>query len=266
VLPSSGKVLTGGVDANALQRPKRFFGAARNVEEGGSLTIIGTALIDTGSRMDEVIYEEFKGTGNCEIHLDRRMAEKRVYPSILINKSGTRREELLLKPEILQKTWILRKLLYNDGRDRGDGVHPRQDEGDQEQPRLLRHDAARRLKPSRYNSRFFRRSGKCAAAWCRRGFRNVAPGTQRFPMKEGIHPNYREVCFVDLSNGFKFVTRSCVQTQGNHQAGRRPRTAAVKLETTSETHPFYTGTQKSVDNLGGRVEKFRNKFAHGIKK
>jgi transcription termination factor Rho len=112
VVPSSGKVLTGGVDANALQRPKRFFGAARNVEEGGSLTIIGTALIDTGSRMDEVIYEEFKGTGNCEIHLDRRMAEKRVYPSILINKSGTRREELLLKPEILQKTWILRKLLY----------------------------------------------------------------------------------------------------------------------------------------------------------
>ena len=112
VLPSSGKVLTGGVDANALQRPKRFFGAARNVEEGGSLTIIGTALIDTGSRMDEVIYEEFKGTGNCEIHLDRRMAEKRVYPSILLNKSGTRREELLLKPEILQKSWILRKLLY----------------------------------------------------------------------------------------------------------------------------------------------------------
>ncbi len=112
VLPSSGKVLTGGMDSNALQRPKRFFGAARNVEEGGSLTIIGTALIDTGSRMDEVIYEEFKGTGNCEIHLDRRMAEKRVYPSILLNKSGTRREELLLKPEILQKTWILRKLLY----------------------------------------------------------------------------------------------------------------------------------------------------------
>ena len=112
VLPSSGKVLTGGMDSNALQRPKRFFGAARNVEEGGSLTIIGTALVDTGSRMDEVIYEEFKGTGNCEIHLDRRMAEKRVYPSILLNKSGTRREELLLQPEILQKTWILRKLLY----------------------------------------------------------------------------------------------------------------------------------------------------------
>jgi transcription termination factor Rho len=112
VLPSSGKVLSGGVDSNALQRPKRFFGAARNIEEGGSLTIIGTALVDTGSRMDEVIYEEFKGTGNCEIHMDRRMAEKRVYPSILINKSGTRREELLLKSDILQKSWILRKLLY----------------------------------------------------------------------------------------------------------------------------------------------------------
>ncbi len=112
VLPSSGKVLTGGVDANALQRPKRFFGAARNVEEGGSLTIIATALVDTGSRMDEVIYEEFKGTGNSELHLDRRLHEKRVYPAILVSKSGTRREEKLLPPEILQKTWILRKLIY----------------------------------------------------------------------------------------------------------------------------------------------------------
>jgi transcription termination factor Rho len=112
VVPASGKVLTGGVDANALQKPKRFFGAARNLEEGGSLTIIATALIDTGSRMDDVIYEEFKGTGNMEIHLDRRMAEKRVYPSINVNRSGTRREELLLKPDVLQKVWILRKLLY----------------------------------------------------------------------------------------------------------------------------------------------------------
>ena len=112
VVPRSGKVLTGGVDANALQRPKRFFGAARNVEEGGSLTIIATALIDTGSRMDDVIYEEFKGTGNMEVHLDRRMAEKRVYPAINMNRSGTRREELLIEPEILQKIWILRKLLY----------------------------------------------------------------------------------------------------------------------------------------------------------
>jgi transcription termination factor Rho len=112
VVPASGKVLTGGVDANALQRPKRFFGAARNIEEGGSLTCIATALIDTGSRMDDVIYEEFKGTGNMEIHLDRRMAEKRIYPSINVNRSGTRREELLIKPELLQKVWILRKLLY----------------------------------------------------------------------------------------------------------------------------------------------------------
>ena len=112
VMPSSGKVLTGGVDANALQKPKRFFGAARNIEEGGSLTILATALIDTGSRMDEVIYEEFKGTGNSEIHLDRRMAEKRMYPAINVNRSGTRREELLLKPDVLQKMWVLRKLCY----------------------------------------------------------------------------------------------------------------------------------------------------------
>ena len=113
VVPSSGKVLTGGVDSNALQRPKRFLGAARNVEEGGSLTIIATALIDTGSRMDEVIFEEFKGTGNSEIHLDRRLYEKRVFPSIQLNRSGTRREELLLAPDILQKTRILRQFLYN---------------------------------------------------------------------------------------------------------------------------------------------------------
>ena len=113
VVPSSGKVLTGGVDANALQRPKRFFGAARKVEEGGSLTIIATALVETGSRMDEVIFEEFKGTGNCEIHLDRRLYEKRVFPAIQLNRSGTRREELLFAPEILQKTRILRQLIYN---------------------------------------------------------------------------------------------------------------------------------------------------------
>ena len=113
VLPSSGKVLTGGVDANALQRPKRFFGAARTIEEGGSLTIIGTALVDTGSRMDEVIFEEFKGTGNCEIHLDRRLYEKRVFPAIHLNRSGTRKEELLLAPEILQKSRILRQFMYN---------------------------------------------------------------------------------------------------------------------------------------------------------
>ncbi|KPK16524.1 MAG: transcription termination factor Rho [Betaproteobacteria bacterium SG8_41] len=112
VVPASGKVLTGGVDANALQRPKRFFGAARNVEEGGSLTILATALIDTGSRMDDVIYEEFKGTGNMEIHLDRRMYEKRIFPAINVNRSGTRREELLIKQDVLQKIWVLRKLLY----------------------------------------------------------------------------------------------------------------------------------------------------------
>ena len=111
VVPSSGKVLTGGVDANALQKPKRFFGAARNIEEGGSLTIIATALVETGSKMDEVIFEEFKGTGNMEVHLDRRLAEKRTYPAINLNKSGTRREELLVPAEMLSKMWVLRKLL-----------------------------------------------------------------------------------------------------------------------------------------------------------
>jgi transcription termination factor Rho len=113
VIPSSGKVLTGGVDANALQRPKRLYGAARNIEEGGSLTIIATALVDTGSKMDEVIYEEFKGTGNMEIHLTRNIAERRVFPAININRSGTRREDLLLSPEELQRTWILRKILQS---------------------------------------------------------------------------------------------------------------------------------------------------------
>ncbi len=112
VIPSSGKVLTGGVDANALQKPKRFFGAARNVEEGGSLTILATALVETGSRMDDVIYEEFKGTGNMEVHLDRRIAEKRIFPAININRSGTRREELLIPQAELQKIWILRKILH----------------------------------------------------------------------------------------------------------------------------------------------------------
>ena len=112
VVPSSGKVLTGGVDANALHRPKRFFGAARNIEEGGSLTILATALIDTGSKMDDVIYEEFKGTGNLEIHLDRRIAEKRIYPAININRSGTRKEDLLIEPDELQKIWVLRKVLH----------------------------------------------------------------------------------------------------------------------------------------------------------
>jgi transcription termination factor Rho len=112
VVPSSGKVLTGGVDANALQRPKRFFGAARNIEEGGSLTILATALVDTGSKMDDVIFEEFKGTGNSEIHLDRRISEKRVFPAVNINRSGTRKEELITDQGELAKMWILRKLLH----------------------------------------------------------------------------------------------------------------------------------------------------------
>jgi len=137
VVPSSGKVLTGGVDANALQRPKRFFGAARNIEEGGSLSIIATALIETGSRMDEVIFEEFKGTGNMEIHLDRKIAEKRIYPAININRSGTRREERLIDPADLQKIWILRKLL-----------HPMEDTSAME-------FLMDKLKPTKTNAEFF---------------------------------------------------------------------------------------------------------------
>ncbi len=137
VVPSSGKVLTGGVDANALQRPKRFFGAARNIEEGGSLSIIATALVETGSRMDEVIFEEFKGTGNMEIHLDRKIAEKRIYPAININRSGTRREERLIAPDDLQKIWILRKLL-----------HPMDDTGAME-------FLIDKLKPTKTNAEFF---------------------------------------------------------------------------------------------------------------
>jgi transcription termination factor Rho len=111
VIPTSGKILSGGVDSNALHKPKRFFGAARNIEEGGSLTIIATALVDTGSRMDEVIFEEFKGTGNMEIHLDRKLSDKRIFPAIDFNKSGTRKEELLLPADILQKVFVLRKVL-----------------------------------------------------------------------------------------------------------------------------------------------------------
>ena len=137
VVPASGKVLTGGVDANALQRPKRFFGAARNIEEGGSLTIIATALIDTGSRMDDVIYEEFKGTGNMEIHLEREISEKRIYPSININRSGTRREELLTEPDELQKIWILRKLLHSM------------------EPTAAMEFLLERLKPTKNNAEFF---------------------------------------------------------------------------------------------------------------
>jgi transcription termination factor Rho len=143
VVPASGKVLTGGVDANALQKPKRFFGAARNVEEGGSLTIIATALIDTGSRMDDVIYEEFKGTGNMEIHLDRRMHEKRIYPAINVNRSGTRREELLIDAPVLQKVWGAEEAALPHGRAGSGRIPHRQAESHQVERRVLRLDAAR---------------------------------------------------------------------------------------------------------------------------
>ena len=136
VVPPSGKILSGGVDSNALHRPKRFFGAARNIEEGGSLTIIATALIDTGSKMDEVIYEEFKGTGNLEIHLDRRLLERRIFPCIDINRSGTRKEELLLSQQDLQRVWLLRKLLGRYELGGRNGIPPGQDNADGFQPRV----------------------------------------------------------------------------------------------------------------------------------
>jgi transcription termination factor Rho len=142
VVPASGKVLTGGVDANALQKPKRFFGAARNIEEGGSLTIIATALIDTGSRMDDVIYEEFKGTGNMEIHLDRRISEKRVFPAIDINRSGTRREELLTEADDLQKDVDTAQAAAPDGRVASDGIHVGTTQEHQDQQGILRFDEA----------------------------------------------------------------------------------------------------------------------------
>jgi ribosomal protein L31 len=230
VVPASGKVLTGGVDANALQRPKRFFGAARNIEEGGSLTILATALIDTGSRMDDVIYEEFKGTGNMEIHLDRRMYEKRIFPAINVNRSGTRREELLIKPEILQKVWVLRKLLYPMDDPRR-GIPGRQDSRDQKQWGFFRLHAtwviapANRLPDNSPSIDAIRYQGQA--------------------MKPKIHPEYKEIN-VTCSCGNTFKTSSTL--------GRD-----LKVEVCSSCHPFYTGKQKIVDTAG-RVEKFRQKY------
>ena len=191
--------------------------------------------------MDEVIYEEFKGTGNCEIHLDRRMAEKRVYPSILLNKSGTRREELLLKPEILQKTWILRKLLYPMDEIEAMEFILDKMKSTQEQPRLLRHDAARAADRIAALSRFSA-PGKCACN-VRRGSRHPSETAN-----ETRHPpRLPRSLLQDLSNGFKFVTRSALQTRETIKMEDGRELPLVKLETTSETHPFYTGTQKSVD-------------------
>ena len=163
VVPPSGKVLTGGVDSNALQRPKRFFGAARNIEEGGSLTIIATALIDTGSRMDEVIFEEFKGTGNMEIHLDRKLADRRVFPAIDITKSGTRKEELLIPKDDLNRIWVLRKVINPLSADRGDGTPARQDGQDQVEQRVPGSDVRGEMSRSTNAERSKRRTQKVAA-------------------------------------------------------------------------------------------------------
>ena len=188
VVPSSGKVLTGGVDANALQRPKRFFGAARNIEEGGSLTIIATALIDTGSRMDEVIFEEFKGTGNSEIMLDRKVADKRTFPAIDITKSGTRKEELLVDKGVLSKMWVLRRVLMPMGTDRRARVPHRQAEAVEDQRRFLRRDEYLRrgvkilVLGAGACRRLLRRSGwrkpaPTSRSWCGRAAPRSSPAT-----------------------------------------------------------------------------------------
>ena len=245
IVPTSGKVLSGGVDSNALQRPKRFFGAARNIEEGGSLTIIATALIDTGSRMDEVIFEEFKGTGNMEIHLDRKLTDRRVFPSIDIQKSGTRKEELLLPREDLQRVWVLRKVLTP--------LSPT------EAMELL----LSRMVKTKTNSEFLAAmasgktigapgSGLRAPGSGRQGFGGYTwslssparTGREELAVKEGIHPAYKEVD-VRCACGNTFKTRST-----------KPE---LHLEICSACHPFFTGRQKLIDTEG-RVERFSKKF------
>ena len=280
VVPASGKVLTGGVDANALQRPKRFFGAARNIEEGGSLTIIATALIDTGSRMDDVIYEEFKGTGNMEIHLDRRMAEKRIYPAINVNRSGTRREELLIEARHPAEGLGAAQAPLPDGRARGDRIPARQGQGDQEQRRVLRLDAPGLTSPEPIDVPFVRKTSAAASGTrrcciavrkagimhvCRRAFaladshhlRGTGPGARtgmkpgawtanEDSMKTGIHPKYGD----DPGH---------VQLRQHVHDGStvgKP----LHVEVCSACHPFYTGKQKVMDTAG-RVEKFRQRYA-----
>ena len=167
-MPPSGKVLSGGLDSNALQKPKRFFGAARNIEEGGSLTIMATALIDTGSRMDDVIFEEFKGTGNMEIHLDRKLVDKRVFPAIDIIKSGTRKEELLIPKDDLNRIWVLRKVLDAAVAGRSDGTAARQDGQDQEQRRVPVGDAEDGLTGEGASRRALQRSTRDSRVICER--------------------------------------------------------------------------------------------------
>ena len=263
------------------------------MEEGGSLTIIATALIDTGSRMDEVIFEEFKGTGNCEIHLDRRLYEKRVFPSIQLNRCGTRREELLLAPEILQKTRILRQFMYN--MDEIEAMEMVLKSMKATKTNVEFFDMMRRggwrawasldaeaaevtQRPQRLKQWFLLRP--CVPASCTASARSARspprynpgfpestpdvlarlPELTRNTMKEGIHPNYRDVCFVDLSNGFKFVTRSCVTPR----KWARPTTAA-SCRCSSWTPPANrtrsTRAPRSRSNdMGGRVDKFFKKF------
>ena len=247
--PTSGRIMSGGVDSTALYPPKKFFGAARNIEEGGSLTIIATALIETGSRMDEVIFEEFKGTGNMELRLDRRLSERRIYPSIDVEASSTRHEELLFDRQQLQQVWKLRRVL--NALEDGKGLELLID----------------KIRTTKSNDEFLAEIAKAPSpgrltrliAPASTGAVFLGPGTVelsrcRVPrlrlvdwtvMKTGIHPDYVE-CQVHCSCGNEFVTRSTVPS--------------LRVELCSECHPFYTGKQKLVDT-GGRVERFERRYA-----
>ena len=256
--PATGRIMSGGVDSGALYPPKKFFGAARNIEEGGSLTILATALVETGSKMDEVIFEEFKGTGNMELRLDRRLAERRLYPSIDVNASSTRHEELLFDRSELQQVWKLRRVLNALANEGSAAAGPRaahgQDPHHQEQRRVPGRDRQgpghltrrSRIRPGRrgitVRPRFrYTRS----AAWTGSRPTPSCRPPQENPMKTDIHPSYVESS-VRCSCGNTFTTRST-----------KPE---IHLELCNECHPFFTGKQKLVDS-GGRVERFQRRYA-----
>ncbi len=253
--PATGRIMSGGVDSGALYPPKKFFGAARNIEEGGSLTILATALVETGSKMDEVIFEEFKGTGNMELRLDRRLAERRLYPSIDVNASSTRHEELLFNRSELQQVWKLRRVLNALANEGSAGGRPRaahgQDPHHQEQrgvPGRDRQGTGHLTAPGPgHRPRNNRRSGSVTLGALRRGVvrRRIAAPPQENPMKTDIHPSYVESS-VRCSCGNTFTTRST-----------KPE---IHLELCNECHPFFTGKQKLVDS-GGRVERFQRRYA-----
>ncbi|KAF9404561.1 hypothetical protein HW555_014274 [Spodoptera exigua] len=215
VVPPSGRTLSGGIDPAAFYKPKRFFGAARNIEEGGSLTILATALVDTGSRMDDVIYEEFKGTGNMELHLSRDLAERRIFPAIDIKKSGTRKEELLMSSEKLEEIWKLRKHMVGDSL-----------EYTEQLVKFLPNGSGQRSEKT---------------------------------MKQDIHPEYHPVVFMDSTTGFKFLSGSTKHSEETVEWEDGNTYPVIRVEVTSDSHPFYTGRQKFTQ-ADGRVDRFNKKY------